>query len=471
MSVLRSCPALLLIIFLICAGGAAEADQDDVRASLFEAADAAINEARKQQADLIAPKNFGRGMEAYKKAESAFKKGKGLEGIRKDLKQSVKYFSKATEATQLAGVVFKGVLEARRAAFNAEAQTFVAPQWTDAEARFKKAAIKLEEGKATDARRAAPKIEQLFRQAELDAIKADFLNEPKKRLLDAKANKMDQWTPTTLALAQSLLEKAESKLEENRYDTDPVWQLVEDCRRQLDHAQYLSERIRTMETESKTFEEVILDAEERLQTIAGKLDLTVSFENGLDEATEQIVQQIGINQHRLRNLNVELDESKSEVNKLQSGVSLLQEQVQEQEEARQTFLNTERLFNRSEAQVLREGELVLIRLFGLSCAEGKSTIEPEFFNLLTKVRQAIRLYPGAQVSVEGHSDSFGPAEGNLKLSTERAESVRQYLMANMNLEDTRIGAMGYGESRPIASNDSKEGRAKNRRIEVIIKPN
>ncbi len=60
------------------------------------------------------------------------------------------------------------------------------------------------------------------------------------------------------------------------------------------------------------------------------------------------------------------------------------------------------------------------------------------------------------------------AEANLRLSTERAEAVREYLLAACSVDASRLFAAGYGESRPIASNDTDEGRRKNRRIDIVI---
>ena len=74
------------------------------------------------------------------------------------------------------------------------------------------------------------------------------------------------------------------------------------------------------------------------------------------------------------------------------------------------------------------------------------------------------------IIIEGHTDAFGSDELNMRLSKERAEAVMQYLIANMNLGVSRIQAVGHGENRPIASNKTPGGRAKNRRIDVVIQP-
>ena len=101
---------------------------------------------------------------------------------------------------------------------------------------------------------------------------------------------------------------------------------------------------------------------------------------------------------------------------------------------------------------------------------GKSTIQPEYFSLLKKVVEAFQIYPKATITVEGHTDSYGSDAANQKLSTKRADAVREYLLASGNIEPTLVRATGFGETKPIASNETKEGRRKNRRIDIVIHP-
>jgi len=128
----------------------------------------------------------------------------------------------------------------------------------------------------------------------------------------------------------------------------------------------------------------------------------------------------------------------------------------------------ENMFTAEEAIVLRRGNEIIIRLIGLSFPSGKSTIEPEYFSLLTSVQRAIRNFSEATITIEGHTDAIGNDRYNENLSYERAAAVKQYLLANMGLDDSRITALGYGESRPIASNETNEGRAQNRRIDLVL---
>ena len=80
------------------------------------------------------------------------------------------------------------------------------------------------------------------------------------------------------------------------------------------------------------------------------------------------------------------------------------------------------------------------------------------------------MFPRSELIIEGHTDSFGGDELNQKLSQERAVSVQQYMVNAMRIPTYRLIATGYGETRPVASNETEAGRARNRRIDIIIKP-
>ena len=117
-----------------------------------------------------------------------------------------------------------------------------------------------------------------------------------------------------------------------------------------------------------------------------------------------------------------------------------------------------------------DGNNIIIRLYGLTFPQGKSVIEPQYFSLLSKVKNAFLEFPGSYITVEGHTDSVGSNELNQRLSEERAEAVRQYMIANSKITRDKIYSVGYGETRPVASNKNESGRAMNRRIDFLIQP-
>jgi outer membrane protein OmpA-like peptidoglycan-associated protein len=110
---------------------------------------------------------------------------------------------------------------------------------------------------------------------------------------------------------------------------------------------------------------------------------------------------------------------------------------------------------------------LVISLSGILFDVGKSTLKAGSQASLERIAGVLTQYPQHQILVEGHTDATGSDELNLQLSRNRASSVRSALVAG-GVDASKITAEGYGESRPVASNDTREGRQQNRRVEIVI---
>jgi outer membrane protein OmpA-like peptidoglycan-associated protein len=105
-------------------------------------------------------------------------------------------------------------------------------------------------------------------------------------------------------------------------------------------------------------------------------------------------------------------------------------------------------------------------LQGVNFISGKATLTPSSAATLDNVAASMKQYPDVKVEIGGHTDSVGSDEMNQKLSEARAETVKQYLVSQ-GVSASRLTTRGYGESKPIGDNSTPEGRAMNRRIELI----
>ena len=98
---------------------------------------------------------------------------------------------------------------------------------------------------------------------------------------------------------------------------------------------------------------------------------------------------------------------------------------------------------------------------------GKATIKDESFTTLNEIIKILKEYPSAKFSIEGHTDSAGSNVMNQNLSDSRANAVKVFLVEK-GVDQFRLSAKGFGEDRPIAPNDTREGRARNRRVEINL---
>lgn len=124
----------------------------------------------------------------------------------------------------------------------------------------------------------------------------------------------------------------------------------------------------------------------------------------------------------------------------------------------------------SDVEVVRRGdELILKMPSGITFATDSSTIQAQYRPTLDKVASVLDRYNQTYVDVYGHTDSRGSDAYNQSLSERRARAVADYLVMR-GVESARLETLGYGETQPVATNDTEEGRAQNRRVEIKIVP-
>jgi outer membrane protein OmpA-like peptidoglycan-associated protein len=124
----------------------------------------------------------------------------------------------------------------------------------------------------------------------------------------------------------------------------------------------------------------------------------------------------------------------------------------------------------SGVEVSRQGEAINLNLPGnVTFAVDSATIQPQFYPALDSIANTLQQYPQTVIDIAGHTDSTGSEAYNQQLSERRANAVRQYLI-NRGVMPARILAAGFGENRPVATNQTAQGRQANRRVDIQIRP-
>ena len=459
--------------------------QDELRKTFFKDVDAALAAANDANAELLSPRNYTDGMKDYDAADAGLNRGRNIEYVRNKASDAQEHFVKATTAADLANTVLSQVLKSRQDAANARAPDLSPEIWDKAQREFGNAIRALERGDLKRAKRDDIEATSLYRDAELVAIKAQYLNETRRLLADADRAKVERYAPLTLDNANRLLAEAERELNENRYDTDKPRSLAKQANYQAKHAIYLSEVVRDVRDKTLSTEQLILNWEQNLVDISAAADIVPMMETGPADLTKSLVayiddiesdkqaleQENEASNMRLADMEEELRTLDERLGGATEERAALVQRLEAQARVKEQFEQVEKMFSRSEARVFREGNNVILRLVGLNFDSGQSNIKPENVDLLNKVEKAIDVFPQSELIIEGHTDSYGGDESNQALSQARAQSVQQYMINAMRIPSYRMIATGYGETNPVANNETEAGRARNRRIDVVIKPN
>lgn len=171
-------------------------------------------------------------------------------------------------------------------------------------------------------------------------------------------------------------------------------------------------------------------------------------------------------------LATEEKDGKQEMEELQSqmeqvGLEQSEEMYAEVSEALENFTMDEQIqidYNYQYVELDMNGALLF--------DTGNAELKEEAYAFMNRIGSVLEMYPDSIIEIEGHTDNVpihtSRYESNRYLSTARATNVYEYLMENANLIDQNMKVAGYGESRPAASNDTPEGRARNRRVVIKI---
>jgi outer membrane protein OmpA-like peptidoglycan-associated protein len=457
---------------------------DRLHQQIFGKTQEKLNQAKAAQGDVLSPDVFGRALKRFGEAQEDLKRGRGLPDIDKKLREVEADLDQVMQTTKVAKVAFASALQAREAALKANAPQYAAEIYAVGDRFFKEAMRKSEGGDLNAAKRRADEAESNFRDAELQAIKVSIIGPVRSLIAKAQEVKVDKLAPLSFGRAQALLSEAENILNTNRYAATTAREKAEVAEYEIRHANYLAEQIQRVKIDERQWERFLLANEKLVAEVSKELGFSPQFDAGIEKPLNDIRQAVKTLREEQRRLsdesakqNARMEELNKELNAireaqtgLESELAKKQQMLLEKQRQEEKRRNVETMFAPIEAKIIWEGDNIRVRLVGLTFPSGKATIQPEYFSLLTKLQRIIREYPNASLVIEGHTDAIGNDAYNENLSYERALAVKQYLLANMNLPEDRLQALGYGESSPIANNDTEEGRAQNRRIDVVISP-
>jgi hypothetical protein len=359
---------LVLVALTLLVAGQGSA-QDELRKTFFKDADAAKAAAEAAQASLLAPRAWERGIKEYRDAEEALERGRNIEWVRDNAADASRYFREATQKAELARTKFAQVLKSRQDAANAQAPELSPDLWQQAQRKFGEAIRYLERGDLKSASRRDVEATGLYRDAELVAIKAQYLSETRRLLADADRARVGRYAPITLGKAKKLLADAERELNENRYDTDLPRSLARQANYEAKHAIYLSEIVRRVRDRDLTAEQLVLQWEGPLREIAGVADIQPDMETGPATLTAELIayfenqarelqalqQEKAENEIRMADLEEELQALDERLGGATAERAALIQRLEAQARVKERFERVEKMFTSDEARVFRQG--------------------------------------------------------------------------------------------------------------------
>lgn len=447
-----------------------------------------IDDARNRQLDVLSPIWFGKAETSLNEAKEGVALGDELSGILKKVADGRAQLRVAEEKSELVRTALKDAIKARERARAAGAVN-LGGDYDKTEKQFVSLAREIEENNLKYAQKNSPKVIQAFDELELRAIKEGAIGAARDLINQAEKERARKITPVTLAIAKRSLQDADAFISENRYEKEEIRKKSNDAlfqARRLAQVMRESKKVQTTEPEQTIlwFEGMLHEAtnklsapdardkdfEAQLQSILGSID-------ALQEARESMAAKVSAQQTEMENMRKEIvalegrtREERSEKERFAQEEKMTKERLAAERRFHQLFNEVRRQFGPTEAEVYKQGSALVIRLKTIQFPVGTAVIKSSNYALLSKVQQAIHTFGEPDVVIEGHTDSTGSDEANEHLSQKRAEAVREYFVANGTLTYEGIYPVGYGSARPLASNETAEGRAINRRIDIVITP-
>jgi OOP family OmpA-OmpF porin len=435
-----------------------------------------IASARRNQLNILSPTWFGKAETSLSEAEKALKSGDEPSEILRKVAYGRAQLQRAEEMGKQVRTALTDVIEARERARAAGATNF-REGYAEAEEQFLELTKAIEKDNLDWAQKNRAKVIRAFDELELRAIK-DILGEVRELINEARERGAEKIAPETFTVAQEKLSGVDAFISEHRYDEAKIDEEASEAlfqARRLLQVMRQSEKIRTMQPE-----EITLWFEGMLHKITTKLSVPDIRDEDFDTQVENILGSVTGLQQDYQFMVGKVKVLQAEIQDMDKRIASLERRIRTEQAARdrlaaerrfnELFTKVRSYFGPGEAEVYKEANQLVIRLRAMQFPVGKEVIMPTNYALLSKVQRAIRTFDEPDVVIEGHTDSTGSAALNDRLSQQRAEAVREYLVANGTLTYERISAIGYGSKQPLASNKTAEGRAINRRIDVLITP-
>jgi outer membrane protein OmpA-like peptidoglycan-associated protein len=448
-------PLLLTAILAGCATGP-KLTQEQILAQNEQIAklDNALGDALAQGVDNLAPDGYASARAQLDMALAEAKADRAA-SANSAAAEGLQTLATANKHAEVSRDVLREVIEARNKALQAGANSIFPERLADLDKEFDKAANLIERNRITEAKDRRPRLIAGYEQLQLEALKKGTVEAARAAIADARDKGAAKHAPKTFKRAEDEMKLAESVLEANRTETDRANSHAKRAKYLAEQSIWVTELIKDFDRRDYTLEDAVIWYQGQLTEIAAPLDEPLPF----NEPNRNVVLSL---RQSIEDLMKQRDDTAAMRSKYEQELSLTDEQ-------RAAIDKVQALFTPAEATVYQQRQNVLISAHGFHFPSGSSEIGTDDFALMNKIIQAVNTFPESHLEISGNTDSTGSAAVNRKLSLARAQSVAKFLVDVGNIQASRIMVNGYGSEKPVASNATPEGRAANRRVDILIR--
>lgn len=414
-------------------------------------------QARRDNVDVASPQNYNKADKAMSKAKSLAEREKDREDILEQVAISRGYLNEATSRATTTKEQLSDLLKARSEAKTAKAEVYFKSQFADVDRQLESETWNFEKGKGDLSQKKREALQQSYMNLESKALQKTHLGDARALIDNAEKNGAKKYAPRSLASAKVKLKSAERIIDTNRHDETAIQAATNDATAEARKLVLVNQNARKANG---------LSAEEVALSMTAK-DLE------LQSASEQINRREEALQESASEKEAALAEKDSEIQAQEAALATATQQKSELEKRdtfNQTLADAQKEFSKDEAEVYRQGDSLLIRLKAGTFASGSADLASPAFATLNKVNAVVSKVGADKVIVEGHTDSTGSKAVNQELSEKRAKTVADFIASSKVVEQDQIEAEGLGFEKPVAPNSTREGRAQNRRVDIIITP-
>ncbi|MCY3712918.1 MAG: OmpA family protein [Gemmatimonadetes bacterium] len=470
-------------------------------AGRITAATASLNQLSDLDAGFLIPDTYNKVQEAYDRYTRDIREGKSTGDIERSYTEFDAAVSEARERLDRVNEILMVPLVKRSAAQRANAPAMVPDAFEEAESRLERAISRLEDDRVSDAFALGQEAAALYDDARSSVIEMSLIGSAQIGLAEAENQDWDRLAPASFAQARRLVDEVTSALDRG----EPLTAALRNKAQAADHAVRraieIASQVDVLRSDPGNWERMLLAREDLVRQAADMAGVAADFladdpqaimtaslrtlaarQDSLDLLLQRAEEDAAALRAEVDSLHQAIEEQQirlsSMVESYQQDLQQRKEEIdRERRELREYLYEKTQLdaaaqaqerFSDSEAIVVRDDDRLTLRLIGLSFRAGRTEIPGGARDLLEKLGEFLVLYPQTLVAVEGHTDATGAEDKNVTLSKSRADAVMQFLADQSGVEAERMTSSGLGSAQPIDSNNTRSGRERNRRIDVVL---